>query len=227
LRVQRAGCRYGRTSLHLHLGWSSPASPQRPPVRFGRTPGSAAKPAGGTKRLLGLTRVSPEAPSSVSLALRKGFEVPPSSSPCSRLCARDRAHRPALHACWSVLASSPACPFRPTRTSCGMPAGSPSPTATVSRAQEHPAHGSLHRALGRSLQESLALTAPENRSPAPEKSTTVSNVVRFPGRWRCPHSIKRAAIIGGARTRSCLWASEARQSSFKPRTCDHGGNTMP
>jgi hypothetical protein len=33
-----------------------------PPVRFGRTPGSAAKPAGRTKRFLGLTRVSPEAP---------------------------------------------------------------------------------------------------------------------------------------------------------------------
>ena len=69
---------------------------QRPPVRFRRTPGSAAKPAGGTKRFLGLTRVSPEAPSSVSLALRKGFEVPPSSSLQSelRVNPRSRTARP-------------------------------------------------------------------------------------------------------------------------------------
>ena len=91
-----AGCRYGRL-LDLHLGWSSPAvacAEAAGPLWV--TPGSAAKPAGGTKRFLGLTRVSPEAPSSVSLALRKGFEVPPSSSPTrvGRANRRSRTARP-------------------------------------------------------------------------------------------------------------------------------------
>ena len=91
----------------------------------------------------------------------------PSCSPPSEARRSPRAASPGL---WSALARPPGSASRRTRTCSGTPAASPWPTrATIpgrcrlSRAQEYPAYGAIHRAFAGSVQgflEELTMKLP-------------------------------------------------------------------